>query len=171
MDKEKPKYIRDGRAPIPEKEITSKIMSKIKGKDTKPEIRFRKMLWNYGVKGYRIHWKKVPGNPDIAFPGKKIAIFVNGCFWHRHSNCKLASTPGSNTDFWEKKFAANVKRDKRNKDDLEKMGWRVIIVWECQIKKQENLENLVKSRIAPLLKSDFIRFVAEKPSKQYNSLK
>ncbi|MBT6568273.1 MAG: hypothetical protein HON19_05160 [Flavobacteriales bacterium] len=80
------KYTRDGRAPIPDKEITSRLMSSIKDKNTKPELAIRKAMWNNGVKGYRLHWKKVPGKPDIAFPSKKVAIFVNRCYWHRCPN-------------------------------------------------------------------------------------
>lgn len=131
--KGKKQYIRDGRAPIPEKEITSKIMSSIKGKNTKPELKLRKALWHSGVKGYRLHWKKVPGRPDIAFPGKKLAIFVNGCFWHRCPYCN-PSKPKSNTEFWEKKFEKNISRDKEKVRELEKLGWKVITIWECKIK-------------------------------------
>ena len=75
-------YIRDGRSPVPKKEATSKVMSANKGKDTNPELLLRKELWKNNIKGYRLHWKKVPGSPDIAFPKKKLAIFINGCFWH-----------------------------------------------------------------------------------------
>lgn len=144
-------------------------MSRIKSKNTKPELRLRSFLHNLGFR-FRVNRKDLPGKPDIVFRKYKTVIFVHGCFWHRHPNCKSASTPKSNTDFWEKKFAANVKRDRKNKEDLERMGWRVIIVWECQIRKQEDLENLVKNRIAPLLKSDFINSVDEKRSKHNNSL-
>ena len=127
-------YIRDGRAPIPKKESTSRIMSAIKDKNTKPELILRKALWNYGVKGYRLHWKKVQGKPDIAFPGKKVAVFVNGCFWHRCPYCNL-SLPKSNTKFWKEKFQKNVDRDKRKIDQLQDIGWKTITLWECQVKK------------------------------------
>ena len=126
-------YIRDGRAPIPEKEITSRIMSSIKDKNTKPELAIRKALWDSGIKGYRLHWKKVPGRPDIAFPSRKIAIFINGCYWHRCPYCE-PSIPKSNTEFWKNKFDKNVIRDKRKVEQLKQLDWNVLIFWECEIK-------------------------------------
>lgn len=134
-DTEKRTYIRDGRAPIPKKEITSKIMSKIRAKDTKPELLLRKALWNNGLRGYRLHWKKAPGRPDICFPGKKLAIFVHGCYWHRCPYCKL-STPKTHKRFWKSKFKRNKERDKRKLRALKKGGWKVITFWECQINKK-----------------------------------
>lgn len=131
------KYLRDGRAPIPEKETTSKVMSANKGKDTKPELLLRKALWHNNIRGYRLHWKKAPGRPDITFPGKKIAIFVNGCFWHRCPICK-PSFPKSNVEFWTDKFNKNVARDKKKTDDLINLGWSVLTIWECEIKKDLN---------------------------------
>lgn len=128
-------YIRDGRAPIPDKEFTSKTMSSIKSKNTKPELLLRKKLWIEGIRGYRIHWKKVPGRPDIAFPGKKLGVFVNGCFWHRCPTCNLP-TPRSHSDFWKNKFEKNIERDQRKIEQLEGIGWKVITVWECQIEKE-----------------------------------
>ncbi len=127
-------YIRDGRAPIPEKEATSRVMSANKAKNTKPEITLRKALFNNGLRGYRLHWKKVPGRPDTAYPSKKIAIFVNGCFWHRCPCCK-PSFPKSNVDFWKDKFKKNKVRDRRKKRELQKEGWKVFVFWECQISK------------------------------------
>ena len=137
----KKEYIRDGRAPIPENEQTSRTMSTIKAKNTKPEVALRKALWHNGIKGYRLHWKKVPGKPDIAFPGKKIAIFVNGCFWHRCPLCN-PSFPKSNIEFWQNKFDKNIERDKKKRDELESLGWCVLTIWECEIKK--NLVRQVK---------------------------
>lgn len=132
-------YVRDGRAPIPKDEKTSRIMSAIKGKNTKPELLLRKALWNKGIRGYRLHWKKAPGKPDIAFPSKKIAIFVNGCFWHRCPICK-PHMPKSNIEYWTEKFNKNVTRDKLKKDELETLGWTVLIIWECEIKKDLNTQ-------------------------------
>lgn len=134
----KGKYIRDGRAPIPDSETRSKTMSAIKGKNTKPELVLRKALWHSGIRGYRLHWKNVPGRPDIAFPGKKLAIFVNGCFWHRCPHCQ-PSLPKTHIDFWQTKFDNNVARDLKKTGMLKNMGWRVIVIWECQIKR--NLED------------------------------
>ena len=103
-------YLRDGRAPIPKYNKISKVMSANKYKDTGPELILRKVMWKNGIRGYRLHWKKVPGRPDIAFPGKKIAIFVNGCFWHRCPHCNL-SVPKTNSDFWKNKFAETEKTE------------------------------------------------------------
>jgi DNA mismatch endonuclease (patch repair protein) len=126
-------YLRDGRAPIPYNENISKVMSANKGKNTSPELRLRRELWNQGLKGYRLQWKKVPGKPDIAFPGKKIAIFVNGCFWHRCPICS-PSSPKTNVEFWKIKFEKNIERDRRKQVELEEIGWTVIVIWECQLK-------------------------------------
>ncbi len=139
-DEIKRAYIRDGRAPIPKREATSRVMSANKAKNTKPEIALRKALYNNGIRGYRLNWKKAPGRPDIAFPGKKIAVFVNGCFWHRCPICK-PKMPISNLEFWKEKFRKNKLRDKRKVRELEKLGWMVIVAWECQIrdKKEETV--------------------------------
>lgn len=141
-------YIRDKRSPIPKNTSTSRVMSANKSKDTKPELIFRKALNKNGIKGYRLHWKKATGTPDIAFPGKKIAIFINGCFWHRCSICN-PSIPKSNIDFWNKKFQRNIERDELKFKILKEQGWTVVVVWECQIRKDlssqiENLSKFVK---------------------------
>lgn len=133
-------YIRDRRAPVPAKIAISKAMSANKAKDTKPELLLRKALYELGFKGYRLNWKNAPGRPDIAFPGKKLAIFVHGCFWHRYPTCNL-SLPKSNQVFWSQKFASNMERDRSKQEQLMAMGWRVITVWECEIKK--NIINTV----------------------------
>jgi DNA mismatch endonuclease Vsr len=125
-------YVRDNRSPIPKNEFVSKVMSSNKAKNTSPELILRKSLWNHGGKGYRIHWN-VPGKPDIAYPRKKLAIFVNGCFWHRCPFCNLP-LPKNNIEFWKEKFNNNIERDARKKTLLEKNGWNVMTVWECQIK-------------------------------------
>lgn len=136
MDKQR-KYIRDGRAPIPESEATSRVMSANKGKNTKPEMALRKALFRKKP-GYRLHWEKVPGRPDICYPGKKIAVFVNGCFWHRCPYCD-PPMPKPNIEFWEKKFSNNTKRDKRKTEELEAIGWTVLFIWECQINDNVDL--------------------------------
>ena len=107
-----------------------------KGRDTGPELLLRRALRETGWPGYRVNWK-VPGRPDIAYPGRKVAIFVNGCFWHRCPICNLPS-PKSNVEFWKTKFEKNVERDRRKSIELNEMGWTVITVWECQIKKDVN---------------------------------
>lgn len=115
-------------------EAVHKSMQGNKRKDTKPELKVRALLREMGYPGYRLQWKKAPGHPDIAYPGRKVAIFVNGCFWHRCPHCN-PSVPKTNTEFWEAKFARNVERDKRTTEALEADGWTVIIIWECQLKK------------------------------------
>lgn len=128
------RYLRDGRAPIPERESISKVMSANKAKNTKPELLLRKILWKEGIMGYRLHQTNIPGKPDIVFNSKKIAVFVNGCFWHRCPHCKL-ELPKTNQDFWRKKFEANITRDKNKIKELKSEGWISITIWECQIKK------------------------------------
>lgn len=105
------------------------------GKDTKPELLLRKLLREAGFPGYRLHWKKAPGRPDIAYPGRKVAIFVHGCFWHRCPHCN-PSLPKSNQDYWGPKFEANRERDERKVRQLEEAGWRVVVVWECVLVKR-----------------------------------
>ncbi|MDD5258354.1 MAG: very short patch repair endonuclease [bacterium] len=128
-------YIRDGRAPIPKKEITSRIMSAIKAKNTKPELILRKALREAGLRGYRLHCKKVLGRPDICYLNKKIAIFVNGCYWHRCPYCN-PSKPKTHIRFWSNKFRNNIERDKRKHKELKSLGWKVLTFWECQINKR-----------------------------------
>lgn len=100
---------------------------------TKPEMLVRRCLREAGLPGYRLQWKKAPGTPDIAYPGRKVAIFVNGCYWHRCPYCHPA-TPKRNAEFWEAKFARNVERDAQVTSELEELGWTVIVIWECQLK-------------------------------------
>ena len=126
-------YSRDKRSPKPLSESTSKVMSANKAKNTKPEILLRKALWEEGIRGYRLNWKKAPGRPDIAFPGKKIAIFINGCYWHRCPKCDLP-LPKSNVQFWKDKFDKNIARDKKKNKELLDLGWNVLVFWECDIK-------------------------------------
>lgn len=138
-------YVRDKRSPVPKSENVSRVMSANKAKDTKPEILLRKALWKAGLRGYRLHYKKVPGRPDIAFVSKKIAIFVHGCFWHRCPHCDY-SLPKNNRKFWEKKFKKNVERDKRKIRELRKLEWKVFVIWECkdlESKLLQNLKNIV----------------------------
>lgn len=114
---------------------TRHVMQANKSKDTSPELRVRAALRQAGYPGYRLHWKAAPGRPDICYPGRKLAIFVNGCFWHRCPYCGL-SLPKSNVEFWETKFARNQARDQRDHDLLLEAGWTVLVVWECQLKKR-----------------------------------
>ncbi|WP_319396352.1 very short patch repair endonuclease [uncultured Desulfobacter sp.] len=107
-------------------------MSRIRGKDTKPELIIRRILWSKGYR-YRIHYKNLPGKPDIVFPRKKKVIFINGCFWHRH-NCKYFKWPKSNQSFWKEKILRTVNRDSENYNKLISAGWGIYIIWECSIK-------------------------------------
>ncbi len=116
------------------KEHRSWNMSRIKGKDTGIEVDVRKHLFSLGYR-YRKNDKKLPGKPDIVFPKYKTAVFIHGCFWHMHPNCKIARIPKSNTDFWIAKLNHNVDNDNKHKQQLENMGWKVITVWECEIEK------------------------------------
>lgn len=115
----------------------AKAMRAIKTKNTKPELLIRRALWSSGIKGYRNNPKTIPGRPDICFVGKKIAIFVNGCFWHRCPHCALA-LPKTNTDFWRKKFERNILRDELKIGRLKSAGWKVITLWECEINSEIN---------------------------------
>ena len=124
----KKSFIRDGRSPIPLNLHTSKVMSANKGKGTKPELILRRGLWENGARGYRLYPKNIPGKPDIVFIRKKVAIFVNGCFWHFHQNCKDGHFPKNNSSYWKNKIERNVKRDKKNIKLLEGEGWRVISI-------------------------------------------
>lgn len=119
---------------VHDKETRSYNMSCIKGKDTKPEEIVRKYLFSQGFR-YRKNDKRLPGTPDIVLPKYKTVIFVNGCFWHGHKNCKCFVVPKTNTDFWVNKIEANKQRDYRKIDELQELGWKVIIVWECQLKR------------------------------------
>lgn len=107
-------------------------MSRIRGKDTKPEIVLRSLMHRAGFR-YRLHDKRLPGKPDLVLPKYRTAIFVNGCFWHRHRGCSKATTPKTNTAFWTKKFEDTVERDARKQAELIARGWRVITVWECTL--------------------------------------
>ncbi len=113
---------------------THRSMQGNKGKDTKPELLVRERLREAGLTGYRLQWK-VPGRPDVAWPGRKVAVFINGCFWHRCPRCN-PSTPKKNVEYWEKKFARNVERDAENLSALREDGWTVHVLWECQLKKK-----------------------------------
>ena len=128
-------------ADVHSKETRSYNMSQIKGKDTKPEVLVRKYLFSKGLR-FRKNDKRYPGHPDIVLPRYKTVVFIHGCFWHLHEGCRYAIMPSSNVEFWEKKLYGNRDRDKRNKDLLEEMGWHVITIWECQLKKDNRDKTL-----------------------------
>jgi len=125
------------------KERRSWNMSRIKSKDTAPEMCVRKVLYGLGYR-YRLHDKRVFGKPDIILPKYKTAIFVHGCFWHRHSGCRYAYTPKSRSEFWSKKFEANTARDKVVADELDRINWRRLVIWECQTKSKDKIGVIIK---------------------------
>ncbi len=125
-----------------DKKKRSEVMSKIRSKNTKPEMTLRKALFAKGYR-YRINFKALPGRPDIVFPKYKTAIFVHGCFWHGHEGCRYHYTPKTNTDFWIEKIATNRNRDKQNNLQILSMGWKVLTIWECEIRQKDKIELLV----------------------------
>lgn len=122
-------------------------MSRVKPKDTLPEMRVRKIAHALGYR-FRLHRRDLPGQPDLVFPRLKLVLFVHGCFWHRHLGCKKASTPKSKVEFWEKKFARNTARDAENIAALRQLGWQVNIIWECETKNSAKLREKIAVVIA-----------------------
>ena len=129
-------------------EQRSRNMSKIKGKNTKPEMIVRSACHELGLR-YRLHRKDLPGTPDLVFPKYRLCLFVHGCFWHRHPGCKYAYTPKSRLHFWLPKLAKNVERDINAQRALEVSGWRVSIIWECQTKNTDTLRTEIQKMINP----------------------
>lgn len=121
--------------------IRSRMMSGIRGKDTKPEILVRRVLFKAGFR-FRLHKKDLPGVPDVVLPKWRVALFVHGCFWHMHQGCSNAKIPSTRTDFWRRKLEANVERDRRAQIALAEAGWRVVVIWECLTRDPQALETL-----------------------------
>ena len=148
------------------KEQRSRCMAAIKGKDTMPEMIVRKYLFSCGLR-FRIQVRKLPGNPDIVLPKYKTVIFVDGCFWHGHEDCRYFRLPKSNVEFWKAKIERNVARDVRNEVALKALGWRVVRVWECEIKTVAQREEYLKrlyDRIVNPAQSYIIETDIDKPS-------
>jgi DNA mismatch endonuclease (patch repair protein) len=122
-------------------EVRSRMMAGIQGKNTKPEVIVRKLLHSAGYR-FRLHRRDLPGAPDIVMPGRKISIFVHGCFWHMHGGCRFAKLPATRPEFWKVKLEANVGRDLRAVAKLRALGWRVLCVWECATRDGSTAENL-----------------------------
>ena len=124
------------------KKERSERMSRVRGRDTKPEMIVRRLVHRLGFR-YRLHDRRLPGAPDLVFKARRKAIFIHGCFWHRHSDpaCKLARMPKSKLDFWRPKLESNRQRDLRNQSELDAIGWKYLIVWECELGHREQLEN------------------------------
>jgi DNA mismatch endonuclease (patch repair protein) len=127
-------------------ERRSWLMSRVRSKNTSPEMRVRRLAHASGMR-FRLHRPDLPGKPDLVFPRHRVALFVHGCFWHRHAGCAKASMPKSRMDFWEAKFERNVERDRQAERRLEALGWRVLVVWECETKSDDEIRELL-SRVA-----------------------
>ena len=133
-------------------EQRSERMSRIRGRDTQPELALRRAIHAEGLR-YRLHDADLPGKPDLVFPRFGAVVFVNGCFWHQHAGCKVARVPESNAGIWNAKFEANRCRDRRNVRQLRRLGWRVAIVWECQLSTADRVAASVK-RVRRFLRVD-----------------
>lgn len=127
-------------------EARSLNMAKIRGKDTGPELLVRRAAHALGLR-FRLHRRDLPGTPDLVFPGRRIALFVHGCFWHRHPGCRFAYTPKSRIEFWQAKFDANVARDARKLAELSDAGWTVVTIWECETRDQDRLREIIRERV------------------------
>lgn len=125
----------------------SLIMAAVHSKHTKPEMVVRRMVYRLGYR-YRLHSAKLPGRPDLVFAGRRKIVFVHGCFWHRHPGCRYASSPKTRVEFWEEKFLRNVARDERTRQELENAGWKVLTVWECELKEPEKLAERLNEFLA-----------------------
>lgn len=125
----------------------SERMSRVRGRDTKPEMRVRRLVHEMGFR-YRLHRRDLPGTPDMTFPGKRKVIFVHGCFWHRHKGCKLARMPKSRLDFWGPKLEGNRRRDLENQRKLRERGWEPMVIWECELRDKAALAERIGKFLA-----------------------
>ena len=123
-------------------------MSRIRSRDTKPEVVVRSLLHGMGYR-FRLHRRDLPGRPDIVLPRYKTVVFVHGCFWHRHADCRYAYNPKSRIEFWEEKFKENVRRDQRQREELRNLDWRVVTIWECETRDREYLQEQIVQRLGP----------------------
>lgn len=133
-------------------ERRSWLMSRVAGKNTTPELRVRRAVHALGLR-FRLHRKDLPGKPDLVFPKLRLAVFVHGCFWHRHAGCQKATFPKSRTDFWLRKFTGNQTRDKKAINELESAGWRVAVIWECETKGPDALRKVISERIMEVVEA------------------
>lgn len=127
-------------------EARSRNMANIRGKDTGPELLVRRAAHALGLR-FRLHRRDLPGTPDLVFPRRRIALFVHGCFWHRHSGCRFASTPKSRIEFWKAKFDGNVTRDARQQEELAAQGWNALVIWGCETRDQDSLLEIIRERV------------------------
>jgi DNA mismatch endonuclease, patch repair protein len=131
-------------ADIVTKAVRSRMMSGIRGKNTKPELVVRSFLHREGFR-FRLHARDLPGRPDLVLPKYRAAIQVRGCYWHQHRGCRLAYMPASNADFWRAKLTGNTERDARNDRALRRLGWRVLTVWECEVRDRSGLQRIARA--------------------------
>lgn len=142
----------------------SRLMAKIKGKNTAPERAVRSLLHRAGYR-FRIHVRGLPGTPDVVLPKYRAVVFVHGCFWHRHRNCKIATMPQSHKKFWSEKFARNIANDARHRRKLRRLGWRVVTVWSCQLRHPERVLAKIEKALKPQIRraADICRGTAPLP--------
>jgi DNA mismatch endonuclease (patch repair protein) len=140
----------------------SRMMSGIRGRDTKPEMVVRRALHAAGLR-YRLHVRDLPGRPDIVLPGRRTAVFVHGCFWHRHPGCRLAATPSTRPEFWQAKFEGNVRRDRQSSEALKAQGWAVVVVWECETRDPARVAAIVEQLAARPVLGRLRRATSTKP--------
>lgn len=133
---------RKGRKPKPPPLSRSEVMARIRGKDTVPELPVRRAVWAAGLR-YRLHDRRLPGRPDLVFSGKRVAVFVHGCFWHCHEGCNRFRIPKTRTDWWMTKLGRNNARDAEVRAAIEVAGWNVVVIWECEAERPDRLEELV----------------------------
>ncbi len=126
----------------------SELMSRIRSKDTKPELRVRRLVHGMGYR-YRLHAKELPGRPDLVFRPRRKVIFVHGCFWHRHEGCPANRMPNTRREYWKHKLNGNVRRDLRNKETLEREGWRVLVIWECETTDLDRIADVIHRFLGP----------------------
>lgn len=141
---------------VVDKATRSRMMAGIRGKDTRPELELRRALHALGYR-FRLHQRHLPGRPDIVLPRWRAVILVHGCFWHRHPDCRFATTPATRPEFWQAKFDGNVARDSRNQEALEAAGWRTAVVWECALRTSG--AQFVAERVSGWLCSDAVSIV------------
>lgn len=126
----------------------SQRMALIRSKNTRPEVAIRSILHALGYR-FRIHGRKLPGSPDLVFPSRSKVVFVHGCFWHGHENCSVANVPKTRTEYWKAKFARNKARDSENEEKLVQHDWKVLVVWECELKDRRSLTRKLTSFLGP----------------------
>ncbi len=140
--------VRKRRKPSAPPLTRSEVMARVRSKDTGPEMLVRHALWAAGLR-YRLHDKRLPGHPDLVFVGRRVALFVHGCFWHSHTGCPRHRIPKSRVEWWARKLARNKERDANVHETLEAAGWRVLVIWECEAEREDCLAALVEKLKAP----------------------